>query len=250
MEFNFFFIGSAFVAGLITFLAPCTFPLLPAYLAVIAGGTLDQTEDKQLLRRNVFFNGLLYVIGFSLIFISLGLFAGFVGNIFPGFRLWFTRLGGIFVIIFGLYMLGVFKIPLFNKTKKMKLPETFEAGKPVSAFLLGVSVAFGWTPCVGPILGSILILAANSSTAWQGAILLVVFSLGLAIPFLLFAIAIGSATKYVQKISKHSGTISKIGGVLLIALGMLLLFNQFGLLIGYGFRLLDFLGYDGILQYL
>lgn len=253
MEIDSAFIISAFVAGLLTFLAPCTFPLLPAYLTIIAGGPLEEESKKKgLLRVNwkIVFNGLAYVGGFALIFISLGLFAGFIGNYIPGFKGIFSRIGGVLVIIFGLYLLDIFKFSSFESTKKLGIATKIQPGTPVGSFLLGITMAFGWTPCVGPILGGILVLAANSGTAFEGALLLFVFSLGLALPFMFFAFAIGLATGFVKKMSKYTPIISKVSGALLLIIGVLLVLDRFEIFIKYGFMIFEFLGYEQILQYL
>jgi len=129
----------------------------------------------------------------------------------------------------------------------LKLPKWIKPGRPSSSLAVGATFAFGWTPCVGPILGSILLLASNSSTALQGGVMLLVFSLGLAVPFLVLSFAFSKSTQYIKKLNKYLGVISKIGGAFLIALGVLLLFNKFGLLIQWGFELLDFLNYEQLL---
>lgn len=250
---SFAFMFSAFISGLLTFLAPCTLPLLPVYLTIIGGITAEQDRSKkenQKLRSKIFINGLMYVLGFSLIFILLGLFAGYIGSLFPGFKDWFRAIGGVIIIIFGLFLLGVIKSGFFNSTKRIVPKLNIKPGEPHGAFLLGLSMAFGWTPCVGPLLGSILTLAANGSTAVEGAILLMAFSLGLAVPFLSFALLAGAATPYVRKLSIYTEWIQKIGGVFLILIGLLLLFNRFNIFIQYGFQVFKFFEYEKILQYL
>jgi len=237
---------SAFVAGLITFLAPCTLPLVPAYIGFISGVSTKDLEDPKKAkeaRRKIFFNGLSFVIGFSVVFIVFGTLAGLVGQSLTPFRIWFTRIGGILVILFGLFMLGVFKLPFLQIEKRIKIPSFLTIGKPTSSLVIGSAFAFGWTPCVGPILGSILLLASAKTTALQGALLLTVFSAGLAIPFLLISIAFSRATKYIEKISKYLKWVSIIGGVFLILLGILLLTNNFSLLVQYGFKFFEFINY-------
>lgn len=244
---------SALIAGLLTFLAPCTLPLVPGYLGFISGVSLEDLKNPTAAggaRRKIFSNGLAFVIGFSAIFIVFGTLAGFVGAALVPYRLWLTRIGGIFVILFGLFMLGVLKLPFLAREAQLKLPAIFEKGKPENSFALGAAFGFGWTPCVGPILGAILLLASTSATALQGAVLLTVFSLGLAIPFLAIALGIGSASRYLEMFSKYLNVISIIGGLLLIFLGTLLLTNNFPLLISYGYRWLRFIEYERLLDYL
>jgi len=185
------FIISAFVAGLLTFLAPCTLPLVPAYLGFISGVSTKDLEDPakaKIARRKIIQNGLFFVVGFSLVFILFGTLAGLIGQGLVPYRIWLTRIGGIFVILFGLFMLGAFKIPFLQSDKRIRIPSFLKVGKPTSSLVIGSAFAFGWTPCVGPILGSILLLASTSANALDGAFLLTVFSIGLAIPFLLVAI--------------------------------------------------------------
>ena len=247
------FLISAFVAGLITFLAPCTLPLVPAYLGFISGDSTDDLKDPakaKAARRKIFLNGVFFIIGFSAVFIVFGTLAGIVGQSLTPFRIWLTRIGGVLVILFGLFMLGVFKLPFLQIDKRMKVPSFLKIGKPSSSLAIGSAFAFGWTPCVGPILGSILLLASTSTTALQGSLLLTVFSAGLAVPFLLVAISFSHATKYIEKISIYLKWVSIVGGVFLILLGFLLLTNNFSLLIQYGFQFFDFFGYEGLLDFL
>ncbi len=245
---------SAFIAGMLTFLAPCTLPLVPGYLGFISGSSLDDLKDpakaKQ-ARWKIFLNGFFFMLGFSAVFIIMGTLIGFVGARFLApYRLWLGRIGGVFVIIFGLFMLHVLKIPFLMQEKQLKAPAILRQGKPINSFILGSAFAFGWTPCVGPILGSILLLASTSTSALQGAFMLTIFSAGLAIPFLLIAIGIGSASRHVQNISKYLNVISVVGGIFLIALGLLLVSGNFGLLISQAYRLLQFINYDRLLDYL
>lgn len=244
----------AFIAGVLTFLAPCTFPLVPGYLGFISGVSLDDLKDPEKskkLRWKIFLNGVFFIAGFSAVFISLGTLAGFIGGITLGwYRLWLGRIGGVFVVIFGLFMLNIIKIPALNKEKQFKLPAFLKRGHPLNSFIFGSAFGFGWTPCVGPILGSVLLLASTSATAFQGAILLSVFSAGLATPFLMIAIGIGSASKYIAKISRYLSWVSIIGGIFLIFLGILLIIGKISFLISYSFIIPRFINYERILNYL
>lgn len=252
MEYS--LIVPAFIAGILTFLAPCTLPLLPAYLGFIGGTSLEDIKNPETSKKtrwNIFVNGLFFVIGFSAVFIILGTLVGFIGaTVLAPYRLWLGRIGGAFIVIFGLFMLNVINIPIFLKEKQFKIPALFERGKSLNSFILGAAFAFGWTPCVGPILGSILLLAGTSSTALQGALLLAVFSTGLAIPFLAIAIGIGSATRYLENITGYLNIVSVIGGIFLIILGVLLMTNTMGVWIAYFYQLFDFINYNRLLDYL
>lgn len=232
----------SFIAGLLTFLAPCTLPLVPAYLAFISGTSAG--------KQRVFQNALFFVLGFSAVFILFGLLAGSVGGFFVESRIWISRIGGVFIILFGLFMLEVLKIPFFAAEKKFFIRSPFAKGTYLNSGILGIVFGAGWTPCVGPVLGSVLFLASQTATAFQGAFLLSVFSLGLAVPFLLIAASIESAEKYIKKFSKYLRPMSVIGGVFLVVLGTLLLFGEIGFLSAYGFKLFGFFNYDLLLNYL
>lgn len=231
-----------FFAGLLTFLAPCTLPLVPAYLSFISGAGSEKDQAKQ--RSLVLKNGLAFVIGFSLIFIIFGTLAGLAGTALAPYRLWLTRASGVFVILFGLFMLGALKLPMLNREMSVRLPAVFRRGTPASSLLLGSAFGMGWTPCVGPILGSVLLLTASTATAAQGAFLLAIFSLGLAIPFVLVALGFNAAQARIARFSKYLNVVSIIGGLFLILIGILLLLNKMTLLISWGYRLLEFINYD------
>lgn len=247
----------SFIAGLLMFLAPCTLPLLPGYLAFISGADEKDIEkarknEKAMksLRKKVFMNGVAYVLGFSVVFVLFGVLIGLVGaHIVGEYRGLLTRIGGVLVIIFGLFMLDLISVEPLRSEKKVNINAMFEKGKPSTSFMLGSAFAVGWTPCIGPLLSSILLLAATSTTAIQGGILLAVFSLGMGIPFLIIAWSIGTAYEKVQTINRFMPIISKIGGVFLIILGILLFTNQLGLLIAYGYEWFDFLNYDSMLEF-
>ncbi len=253
---DFTLIIPSFIAGLLTFLAPCTLPLVPGYLGFISGASIDDLKDPEKrheVRKRVFFNGLLYVIGFTIVFMLLGTIFAFAGAALVDFRIWLTRIGGVFVVFFGLYLMHVFKLPFFsflNSDKRFHIGNKLTPGKPMSSLIFGASFAFGWTPCVGPILGTILVLASTTGTALQGALLLFVFSLGLAVPFLLTALAFGHAAQYIKKITKYLNIISFIGGLFLVMIGVLLLTDRLGLWVSFFFQTFGEFGYEGILEYL
>ena len=233
------FIPAAFLAGILMFLAPCTLPIVPGYLAFIAGG-----KDKVLR------NALAFVVGFSVVFIVLGTFAGVIGALLGPWRSVVGQAAGALIILFGLTMLGVVRIPLLSSERHARIPKFLTIGRPESSFLMGTLFALGWSPCIGPILGTILLLASSSTTALGGALLLAVFSSGLALPFLLTALLIKQAGEFFTRWEKITAMLSYVGGVVLIGIGLLMLTNNMGLLTTFGYGLFDSWGYSTLLQYL
>lgn len=247
----------AFIAGLLTFLAPCTLPLVPGYLGFISGVSLDDLRDPTKsgrVRRKIFFNGLLYVIGFSAVFIILGSLVGLGASALVQYRGMLGRIGGGFVILFGLFMLAGTKLPWLQflaRERRVPALKYLKPGRPGTSLLFGATFALGWTPCIGPILGSVLILAATAATVVQGALLLGVFSLGLAVPFLLIALWAGWAAGHLAKFSVVVEWVSVIGGGFLVFLGILLLTDNLGLFIAWFFHTFSFLQLqDRLLNYL
>lgn len=259
---NMTLIISAFFAGLLTFLAPCTLPLVPGYLGFISGVSISQLNNEELLnrvRRKIFLNGLLYVIGFSVVFIFLGLLFGFGGVSLIKYRLVLARFGGIVIIIFGLYMLLsviiknqniLDKFSFLNKTWQPFFGKHLQPGRPVSSLLFGMIFALGWTPCIGPVLGTVLLLASQLNTIVSGGILLAIFSLGHAIPFLLVAAGLGGGFYVLRNKQMFFKIISIIGGVFLIIIGLLLLTNGFGAWIAFFYKIFNFMNYERLLNYL
>ena len=238
---------AAFIAGLITFLAPCTLPLVPGYLGFISGVSSEDLNDPKKakkLRWKIFFNGVFFTIGFSVIFIILGTLIGLLGSVLVPYQVWLNRIGGIFIIFFGLLLINVIDLPFLHFDRRIKLPTWLERGKPSSSLIIGSAFAVGWTPCVGPVLGAILALASTSGDALQGTYLLSVFSLGLAVPFLVTALGIGSAAQYIKRFAKYLNAISFIGGLFLILLGIMLFMGRFSLLLSWGFQIMRFFGID------
>lgn len=247
----------AFIAGLLMFLAPCTLPLVPGYLAFISGVSLHEADKNKetalYVRKRILWNALFYVLGFSLVFILLGtLFSG-LGHLGLGnYRYYLQKISGGFILLLGLYMTHLFELPFFrflNTDRHFTFTQTLAPGKPFSSFLFGATFALGWSPCIGPILGSILLLASSSGTILEGTFLLTIFSLGLAVPFFLVAIAMSQATKVIRRISSYMGVISIGGGILIALLGFLILTGTIGVWTGFFYRLFSFIRYDGLLQY-
>lgn len=247
----------AFISGLLMFFAPCTLPLVPGFLAFISGVPLQVIHGShtpaRAIRWKIFQNALWYVIGFSTVFITLGVVFGLGGAALIEYRIWLMRAGGLFVILFGLYLLGFSKLKFlrFLSSEHRLHPSRFlKPGHASSSFIFGATFAFGWSPCVGPVLGSILFLAWSSGTVLQGAFLLTIFSIGLAIPFLFLALTIATATQRLKRIYKYLPMISWVGGVFLVLLGVLLVFDQVGIWTAAAYRWLNILHYDRLLDYL
>jgi cytochrome c-type biogenesis protein len=239
-------IPAAFIAGILMFLAPCTLPIVPGYLAFISGNPTASTEKRT---RRIFINALAFVIGFSIVFILLGTFAGAVGAVLGPWRDTLARVAGVLIILFGLTMLGVIRISVLQSEHRFRLPHFLTIGRFESSLLIGALFAMGWSPCIGPILGSILLLASGSSTAAYGAILLGVFSLGLGIPFLITALLIDKAGMLFAKSGKVANALSLLGGVLLIIIGIMMLLGNMGLFVEWGFKFLSG-PYNALLQYM
>jgi cytochrome c-type biogenesis protein len=216
---------AAFIAGLLSFLSPCILPLIPAYFSFITGLSLDElTQSKKQTRKKVILSTLSYVAGFSFIFILLGASASFLGG-FASQYSWIVRyLGGGIILIFGLHLLGIINIKGFNFEKKIHIKE-----KPLhlmGTFVIGMAFGAGWSPCIGPLLGSILIVAGNQDTVLEGVILLAVYSAGLAIPFIAISIFINSILEFMKRATRFIGVLNKISGILLILIGLLLIFDK------------------------
>ena len=247
-ELSLALILSAFIAGFLMFLAPCTLPLVPAYLAFIAGLKSGEVVTTKAHRR-IIINSLLYVIGFSLVFVTFGIVAGLFGTLAAALRTVLVPVTGVLIIIFALQMLHVLKLKRFMGSVRVTLPTFMKPGSPLSALVIGMAFALGWTPCVGPLLASILLLAGTTGTVFSGALLLAVFALGLGLPFIMTAILYAGASSF---IAEHSGFIKVtefLGGLFLLLIGLLLLTNHFELTVVYGYRLMDMLGIGNLLDY-
>ncbi len=220
----------AFSAGLLSFLSPCVLPLIPAYIGYLAGSSINEIKEHK-VKTNVIPKALGFVAGFSMIFILMGVSATYIGKLLLANMLWLRKLAGILIFVFGLHILGIFKIKLFYRERKILKSNISEYSfNPV---LMGIAFAAGWTPCVGPILSSILFYAGNMDTISKGFLLLVFYSLGLAVPFIFAAAAIDTFTKYIKKYSKIIPIVSVISGILLLILGILIFTNKMSILNDY-----------------
>lgn len=220
MDFSQITLGLAFLAGLASFLSPCVFSLVPAYVGYL-GGRAAGGEATESNRFVTFTHGLAFVIGFSIVFVTLGVASFAFGRLLFDSRVVLTKLGGIIVIIFGLHMMGVFRIPFLEyDTRVQKLPDR-KLGY-LSSALMGVFFSAGWSPCVGPVLGAILTFAANGESVSQSISLLTVYSAGLGIPFLLAAFGVGWVTLILKKYGKTMHYVEKGMGVVLVIIGIML----------------------------
>jgi Cytochrome c biogenesis protein len=224
---------SAFVAGILSFISPCVLPLVPVYLGIMTRNTIYRDEKiKKSDRIYAFLNSLLFVLGFSIVFIALGSTATLFGQLLKNYLSIIGRVGGAILIIFGLHYVGLFKIPFLNLEKRMQMPPSLKTGY-LWSFLFGIIFSFGWVPCVGMILSAILLLASRMETFLQGILLLVVFSAGLGLPFILASIFISFFSNFFKKINKHLNIISIISGIFLIILGIVFLLDIMTKMLGY-----------------
>jgi cytochrome c-type biogenesis protein len=220
----------AFSAGLFSFLSPCVLPLFPSYLSFITGMSVgDLSKDlTPAARRRVLLHAVTFVVGFSLVFVALGASFSAAGQLLFQFRDEIRVVGGVLIVVFGLYVAGLLKIGLFGRTQQWQIREK-PAGY-VGSFLIGVTFAIGWTPCVGPILGAILSLASTAETVERGVGLLVAYSAGLGVPFLLSAVALGSFLKFFKRYRPFIPVVERGAGVLLVLVGVLVATNYYVLL--------------------
>jgi len=223
-------VAVAFSAGLFSFLSPCVLPLFPSYLSFITGMSVaDLSAELSLaVRRRVLIHAIVFVLGFSLVFVGLGASFSAVGQFLLDYRDPIRLVGGALIVIFGLYIAGVFRLGIFGRTAQWQISEK-PAGY-LGTLLVGVTFAIGWTPCVGPILGAILSLAGTAETVSRGVGLLVAYSAGLGLPFLLSAIALGSFLKFFKRYRPFIPTVERAAGVLLVVVGVLVITNKYILL--------------------
>lgn len=228
MDISSFSLIGVFVAGMLVFLAPCTLPLLPAYLGFLSGLTQQSvaTGVSQKEKRRVVLHAVLFVSGFILVFALLGLLAGVAGTILAPLRGWLKVIGGVFVILFGFMMLGVFAGSFLDTTKRILLPRILTVGTPLSSFLLGMAFGVGWTPCNGPMLGAVLSYVGTSQAPLTSMMLLGVYGLGFSVPFLTLAILFSHASRIVDGLAPYLRIVSIVGGAVLIVLGLWLVFGH------------------------
>ncbi|WP_342361573.1 cytochrome c biogenesis protein CcdA [Terrarubrum flagellatum] len=209
----------ALLAGLLSFLSPCVLPLAPPYLTYLAGASIEELTDEvePHVQRRAIVAALLFVLGFSTVFIALGAGASVAGQLLRAYSRELSIIAGVAIIIMGLHFLGLFKIPLLYREMRF---QASSGGKLIGAYVMGLAFAFGWTPCIGPVLGAILGLAGSTQTIWQGVTMLAVYSLGLGIPFLAAAFAMGPFIRWMRGFRAHLDKVEKAMGALLVLTGV------------------------------
>lgn len=221
-------LGLAFLAGLASFLSPCVLSLVPAYISYLGGRAAGgETAGKN--RWITFTHGFVFVLGFSTVFILFNIVAAAVGVALFDFRSWLAKIGGVIIVIFGLHMIGIFRIPFLEYDLRIHKQTNNNLGY-LSSFLMGIFFSAGWSPCVGPTLGLIMTFAVNTGNILQGTLLGIAYSSGLAIPFLLAALGIGWVTTILRRYSKVMRVTEIVMGILMIIVGILLIFGIFNLL--------------------
>lgn len=232
---------SAFIAGILAFISPCILPIIPVYISMMLGRVIHKSDRIKISERlYLLLNSILFVLGFSLVFIALGSTATIIGRVLKEYSGIISRVGGGILIIFGLHYAGLFRIRFLNIERRFRIPSSLKSGYSGS-FVLGVIFSFGWIPCVGIILSGILLLASKLGTLLEGMLLLGSFSLGLGLPFILSGIFISFFSKFFKKINKHLNIVSIVSGILLVALGIIFVTDSMNWLVGVLTRYLPFL---------
>jgi len=221
---------AAFGAGVLSFVSPCVLPIIPGYLSFISGLTFQEltSQSRGAIIKKVTVNTVFFILGFTLIFVLLGATASSAGSLLKSNLNVFNKIAGVLIVIFGLHIIGVYRIPFLNYEKRIH-----SQSKPLGvlgAFLVGLAFAFGWSPCIGPILAGILLIAANQETVSRGMLLLGVYSLGLGIPFLITGIGFNYFLGISSWIKKHFRIVEIVSGGFLVIVGVLIFFNSFGML--------------------
>lgn len=233
---------TAFAFGLLSFISPCVLPIVPGYISFISGVSFDEMQNsnnRAAVRNRTAVTSLFFIVGFSLIFIALGASATFLGQFLQEQINTISKVAGVIIIVFGLHMVGLFKISFLNYEKRFNT-----SSKPIGllgAFLVGMAFAFGWTPCIGPILAAILAIASQQDTVWKGVALLSAYSLGLGIPFFVTAFSITMFYNVFHRVKRHLHTVEIVGGVMLVIVGVLIMTNSLTMLSAIISRWLPFL---------
>ncbi len=225
----------AFLFGLLSFVSPCVLPLVPSYISFVTGISFEELTDNdgdRELKKIILINSLMFILGFSAVFVSLGASATFAGEILRTYQDVIRKVGGIVIVLLGIHIVGIINFRILQQDKRLHFFREKPAGV-LGSFLIGVGFAAGWTPCIGPILATILMMAASSDTILQGIFLLIIYSLGLAIPFFLTSLGINTFLKHFNRLKKHMRVVSIVTGSFLIVTGILIYFNYFAILTAY-----------------
>lgn len=223
---------AAFAAGVVSFLSPCVLPLIPGYLSFITGFSASELSDRSASRRAVLVPSLLFVLGFSFVFVGLGASASVLGTVLIEYRTVLVQASGLLVFLLGFFMLGIIRLPWLYGEARFELGRAKSFGVAAS-LVMGMAFAFGWTPCVGPILGSILALASTTGSVSSGVMLLLAYSLGLGVPFVATALLFGQLRGALSWLNRHSLVINRVAGVLLMVVGALIFSGQLARLAGW-----------------
>jgi cytochrome c-type biogenesis protein len=214
----------AFAAGLLSFFSPCVVPIVPGYLSLVSGVAIGAEPTSRRQTERVAIASVLFILGFTLVFVALGAMAGLLGDLFGGSRPLFTRAAGLLMIVMGILLMGFIQIPLLARDYRVHFID--RPYGPIGTVLIGMAFGLGWTPCIGPVLASILLYAGTAETAQYGALLLLVYSAGLGVPLLLVALALSRAVDALGWVRRHLRVLNLTSGSLLVAIGGLFLFNQ------------------------
>jgi cytochrome c-type biogenesis protein len=222
----------AFLAGLLSFVSPCVLPLIPSYVSFISGISFEQLtaeNNPAEVKKVIIFNSLMFILGFTVVFVAMGTTITLLGQYFVAHQGIFRKVGAGVIIFFGLHIIGIVNLKVLQRDKRFQFSQNKPLGL-VGSFFVGLGFAAGWTPCIGPILASILFVAGTSETLGMGILLLVIYSLGLAIPFFLTSLGINTFLKYFDRFKKHMRVVSILSGVFLIFVGILIYTNKFAIL--------------------
>jgi cytochrome c-type biogenesis protein len=221
-------IFTAFAAGVISFLSPCVLPLVPGYVSFVAGSSLEDLRDGAAPRLPALLLAATFVLGFSAVFVTFGASATALGTLLLSYKVQLGMIAGVVVVLFGLHLLGLTPLRLMNQEARFHVETS--GGRAAGAFLLGIAFAFGWTPCIGPVLGAILTLGASTADVAKGATLLAVYSLGLGLPFLLAALFTGALLARLRVLGRAGRNLQRAAGGLLVAMGLLMVTGQLELI--------------------
>jgi cytochrome c-type biogenesis protein len=216
--------ASAFAAGVVSFLSPCVLPLVPGYVSFVAGSSLEELRDGAAPRLPALLLATTFVLGFSMVFVAFGASATALGSLLLSYKVQLGVIAGVIVILFGLHLLGLTPLRLMNQEARFHVATS--GGRAAGAFLLGIAFAFGWTPCIGPVLGAILTLSASTADVAQGSLLLAVYSLGLGLPFLVAALFTGTLLARIKALGRAGRHLQRAAGGLLVAMGLLMVTGQ------------------------